>query len=32
VQGALNESSATGNDDELSRLRASLTPLRLAKS
>jgi DNA-binding GntR family transcriptional regulator len=31
VQGALGESSA-GSGDELSRLRASLTPLRLAKS
>ena len=27
VQGALHESSATGDGDELSRLRASLTPL-----
>jgi DNA-binding GntR family transcriptional regulator len=33
VQGGLNESAATeGGDDQLSRLRASLTPLRLAKS
>jgi len=31
VQGALHESSSTSNDD-LARLRASLTPLRLAKS
>jgi|SRR6267142_680230 len=31
VQGALSESSATSSDD-LARLRASLTPLRLAKS
>ena len=31
VQGALGESSA-GSGDELSRLRASLTPLRLAKT
>jgi len=31
VQGALQESSSTSTD-ELSRLRASLTPLRLAKS
>jgi DNA-binding GntR family transcriptional regulator len=31
VQGALS-SSATDADDQLSRLRASLTPLRLAKS
>ncbi len=30
VQGALHESSSTGTD-ELARLRASLTPLRLAK-
>ena len=30
VQGALGESSATSGD-ELGRLRASLTPLRLAK-
>ena len=33
VQGGLNESAASeGGDDQLSRLRASLTPLRLAKS
>ncbi|WP_280153070.1 GntR family transcriptional regulator [Piscinibacter sp. XHJ-5] len=31
VQGALNESAGSGGDD-LARLRASLTPLRLAKS
>ncbi len=32
VQGGLNESAASeGGDDQLSRLRASLTPLRLAK-
>jgi len=31
VQGALSESTASGGDD-LSRLRASLTPLRLAKT
>jgi DNA-binding GntR family transcriptional regulator len=31
VQGALTEASPVG-DDELSRLRASLTPLRLARS